>query len=138
VETGALGKSYRDGELIVRQQDVGDCMYVIQEGEVEVFREEEGGEVPLAVLRERDFFGEVPLLDRTHRTASVRAKGDVRVLTVDRKTFVRRIHEDPALAYRLLQSLSRRIRDLNDEVATLMSALGGLRPSGEQEADSEP
>ena len=130
MDTGALGKVYEDGELIVRQRDIGDCMYVIQEGEVEVFREHGGGEVPLATLKERDFFGEVPLLERERRTASVRAKGRVRVLSVDRKTFVRRVHEDPALAYRLLQSLSRRIRDLNDEVTLLIEAVAKNPPVG--------
>jgi CRP-like cAMP-binding protein len=132
VKTGALGKVYHDGEVIVRQRDRGDCMYVIQEGAVEVFREEAGGEVPLAVLRERDFFGEVPLLERANRTATVRARGPVRVLTVDKKTFVRRMHEDPGLAYRLLQTLSRRVRELDDEVAALMAAMGELRPRAER------
>jgi len=35
---GALGKVYQDGDVIIRQGDVGDCMYVIQEGQVEVVK----------------------------------------------------------------------------------------------------
>jgi CRP/FNR family transcriptional regulator len=108
-------------------------MYVIQEGEVEVFRDEDEGEVRLAVLKERDFFGEVPLLDRSRRSASVRALGDVRVLTVDKKTFLRRIHEDPSLAYRILQTLSRRVQELNDEVTKLV--LGDEAPAEGGDAD---
>jgi CRP-like cAMP-binding protein len=122
---GELGKRYRDGELIVQQGDPGDCMYVIQEGEVEVFRAADGGETPLAVLGKDEFFGEVPLFERQDRSASVRAKGDVRVLTVDRKTLLRRIQEDPTLAYRILETMSRRIRTLDTELSRLMGLFGG-------------
>ena len=121
---GALGTMYKDGDLIVRQGDPGDCMYVIQEGEVEVFREGEGEEVTLAVLGQDEFFGEVPLFERQDRSASVRAKGNVRVLTVDRKTLLRRIQEDPTLAYRILETMSRRIRALDSEVSRLMFLFG--------------
>jgi hypothetical protein len=38
---------------------------------------------------------------------------------VDRVGFLRRIHEDPSLAFRVVQTLSRRVRDLSDEVARL-------------------
>ena len=119
METGALGQTYHDGEVIIRQGDRGDCLYVIQSGRVEVIREQEDKEVRLAVLEEKDFFGEVPLFERRSRSATVRAVGDVRVLTVDRKTMLRRMTEDPSLAYRILQTLSRRIRALDAEVARL-------------------
>ncbi len=121
---GELGKIYGDGELIVRQGDQGDCLFVIQEGEVEVFRVGEGEETPLAVLGKDEFFGEVPLFERQLRSASVRAKGTVRVLTVDRKTLLRRIQEDPTLAYRILETMSRRIRQMDDEISRLMTLFG--------------
>ena len=41
---GALGKIYADGEDIVRQGDVGDCMYVVQSGRVEVIQATDSGE----------------------------------------------------------------------------------------------
>ena len=125
---GKLGSIYKDGVIIVQQGDRGDCMYVIQEGEVEVFREQDGEEVPLAVLGEAEFFGEVPLFERQDRSATVRAKGDVRVLTVDRKTLLRRIQEDPTLAYRILETMSRRIRQLDAEMSRLMLLFGGPEP----------
>ena len=83
LDTGVLGKIYQDGEVIVRQGEVGDCMYVIQEGQVEVVTDEDGTEVRLAVLGEREFFGEMSIFDREVRMATVRALGPVRVLTVD-------------------------------------------------------
>ena len=125
---GALGKLYEDGEIIVREGEKGDCLFVIQEGEVEVYRVRDGQEVSLAILGETEFFGEVPLFERQDRSASVRAKGTVRVLTVERKTLLRRIQEDPTLAYRILETMSRRIRQLDSELARLMLLFGAKDP----------
>jgi CRP-like cAMP-binding protein len=119
MDTGVLGKVYEDGQVIVCQGEVGDCMYVIQEGQVEVVANEGDDEVRLAVLGERDFFGEMAIFDSEVRTASVRALGPVRVLTVDKKTFLRRIHKDPSLAYHIVQTMSQRIRELDAEVTRL-------------------
>lgn len=117
MDTGALGRTYQDGEVIVRQGEVGDCMFVIQEGKVEVVAEMGDSEVRLAVREEGDFFGEMAIFERDVRSATVRALGEVRVLTVDKKNFLRRIHEDPSLAFRLVETMSGRIRDLSEEVA---------------------
>ena len=116
---GELGRQYGAGETIVREDESGDCLYVIQSGEVEVIRERDGAEVQLAVLRESDFFGEGSLFDREKRSATVRALGDVRVLTVDKKTLLRRIQEDPTLAYRIIETMSHRVRDLDATVTRL-------------------
>ena len=78
MDTGALGKIYQDGEVIVRQGDEGDCMYVIQEGQVEVVIDENGNEVVLAQRGEGEFFGEMAIFDRDVRSATIRAKGQVR------------------------------------------------------------
>jgi CRP/FNR family cyclic AMP-dependent transcriptional regulator len=117
--TGDLGKTYGDGEIIIRQGDVGDCMYVIQTGQVAVVREDGDQEVHLATLGEGDVFGEMALFDRETRSATVRAVGEARVLTLDKRTFLRRVHEDPSVAFRIVQSMSHRIRQLNDELVRL-------------------
>ncbi|UCF59776.1 MAG: cyclic nucleotide-binding domain-containing protein [Anaerolineaceae bacterium] len=116
MDTGALGKVYEDNEIIVRQGEVGDCMYVIQEGQVEVIAEEGGEGIHLAVRGEGEFFGEMAIFDRDVRSATVRAMGQVRALTVDKKNFLRRIHEDPALAFRIVETMSRRLRELQAEL----------------------
>ena len=122
METGALGKMYRDGEAIVCQGEVGDCMYVIQAGQAEVLQEKENQEVCLAVLGEGDVFGEMALFEREARSATVRALGDLRVFTVDKRTFLRRIHQDPSLAFRILQKMSYRIRELDAEIVRLKTS----------------
>ena len=123
MDTGALGKIYDDGEIIIKQGEVGDCMYVIQEGEVEVIREEGGQEVQLAVRKEGDFVGEMAIFERDVRSATVRALGRVRVLTIDKKNFLRRISQDPSLAFRIVETMSWRIRKLSEENAQLKGNL---------------
>ena len=121
--SGELGKIYKDGEVIICEGEDGSCMFVIQEGEVEVFIQgDEGQEIRLGVRGEGEFFGEMAIFDRDVRSATVRALGDARVLTVDKKNFMRRVHEDPSLAFRLVETMSRRIRELGEEVARLQNA----------------
>jgi len=115
----ALGKWFEGGEAIVSQGEVGDCMYVVEQGEVEVVQGSGEGSVRLAVLGEGEFFGEMAIFDRDVRSATVRALGKVQVMTVDRVTFLRRISEDPSLAFRIIKKMSGRIRDLNNELTGL-------------------
>ena len=119
--TGSLGKVYVDGEEIVRQEETGDCMYVIQTGQVEAIQGKEGKEVRMAVLGVGDVFGEMALFERMPRSATVRALGEVRVLTIDKKTFLRQVHEDHSLAFRILQKMSYRIRELDTELFRLIT-----------------
>jgi CRP/FNR family transcriptional regulator len=119
VRRGTLGSTYQDGEVIVSQGDVGNCMYVVQHGEVEVVQQANGRDQRLAILGEGDFFGEMSVFQKQVRSATIRALGEARVMTVDKKTLLRRIREDPLLALNLLQTMSDRVRDLNAEVARL-------------------
>jgi CRP-like cAMP-binding protein len=122
MEAGGLGKVYQDGEIIVRQGEIGNAMYVIQSGKAEVVGEVNGKSVPLAVLGENDFFGEMALFEDQVRSATVRALGTVRVLTVDKKTLLRRIQQDPALAFRMLEHLCHRVRKLDSELGRIKTA----------------
>lgn len=113
----SLGKEYKDGEVIVRQGEVGKCMFVIQEGEVEAVAEADGKELRLRTMGPNEFFGEMALFEKEIRTATIRAIRPTRVLTVDKKNFLGGIHEDPSLAFRIVQTMSHRVRDLTERLA---------------------
>jgi CRP-like cAMP-binding protein len=112
----SLGNIYSDGEYIVRQGEPGNCMYEIQEGDVEVVMNEGDREIHLGTLRKGDFFGEMALFERTNRSASIRASGEARVITIDKRIFFGRVSEDPTLAFRILEKMSNRIRQLDKEL----------------------
>ena len=54
MEVGALGKVYEDGEIIIQQGEVGNCMYVIQEGKAEVLIQQDDQEVQIAIRGDGD------------------------------------------------------------------------------------
>lgn len=121
--TGDLGKFYQPGELIVREGDVGDCMFVIQEGEVEVLRDEDGTLTVVDTMHAGELFGEMAIVQQTVRSATVRALSAVRALTIDKKTFLRRIQEDPSLALSVLEVMCERVRHLDNDIAQLKNQL---------------
>ena len=121
---GALGKVYHDGEVIVRQGDVGDALFVIQEGQLEILSERQGKELRIRIAGKDELVGEMAVFEREVRSATVRALGEARVLTLDRKNFLRRINEDPSLAFRVVETMSRRVRELSAEIVRLKAALG--------------
>jgi len=125
-----LGKVYADREYIVHQGDVGNCMYVIQKGQVEVLKEEDGHQIQLRVLHEGDVFGEMAIFEKEVRSAGVRPLGEAQVLTIDKKTFLRRVKEDPTLAFNILKVMSERLRKLNSDVMQLKKAANQTRTAG--------
>ncbi len=111
-----LGKLYKDGEVIIKQGEKGTCLYVVQKGKVEVILENPDGEVKVAELGESEFFGEMGLFEEDLRSCTVRAVGDAKILTVDKRNFFKSIHRDSSLAYRLLEKMSQRLREANRKI----------------------
>jgi len=115
----ALGKPYSNGEIIIKQGEVGDCLFVIQEGKVEVIDESGKKEMKLAELGEKEFFGEMGLFEKDVRSCTVRAVGDAKILTIDKRNFYKTIQKDPSLAFNLLERMSQRLRETNKKLRCL-------------------
>lgn len=77
---------YETGQTIIKQGDVGQSLFILRSGQVEVVKEDGGGETRLAVLGPGSHFGEMAVFSGTRRTATVRALERVRVLEVKRDT----------------------------------------------------
>lgn len=143
--SGELGHDLADGEVLVTEGDVGACMYVIQTGSVQISHRHQGVDTPLALLGPGEIIGEMALFEDEVRSATARAVGPTRVLTVDKATFLRKVHGDPSLAFRMLRRLSRRVRDLNDQVVRIKGGQPAAAPalpivrgdSGDQGTGSE-
>ncbi|UCG78856.1 MAG: cyclic nucleotide-binding domain-containing protein [Nitrospirota bacterium] len=116
---GELGKVYKDGEPICNEGDIGEVMYVVQAGEVKITKASLAGEVTIAKLKGGDIFGEMALFDKQPRSASAVAIGDARVLSVDKKKLFKTITRDPTLVFKILETMSQRIRKLNEELPRL-------------------
>ena len=121
---GVLGKAYAVGQYVVRQGDTGDCMYVVQMGQLEVLKEDYGGAVRIGILDVGDFFGEMSLFAGEKRSASVRSLDNARVRAITKDSFMRCAMEDSNLALALVKMMSQRIRLLAEEVVRLKAKAG--------------
>jgi CRP-like cAMP-binding protein len=130
-----MGKVYAKGQVVVKQGETGDCMFAIQSGRLEVLKEDGKGEVRVALLEQGDIFGEMAIFEREVRSATVRALDEARVLTVDKKTFLRRIQEDPSIALNLVRMMSQRIRRLSSEVAQMRTERGDATTTAQVEEE---
>lgn len=101
----------KKGELIIREGELDGRLFVIISGEVEVIKGlGSQKERHLIFLRSNNYFGEMALFDDYVRTASVVAKEDTEVISLDQWNIREEIIKNPSIAIELLQTLSRRIR----------------------------
>jgi CRP-like cAMP-binding protein len=115
-EEGSLGKDYKDGDNIFEENSIGREMYIILTGKVKVIKERDGVETTLATLEEGEFFGEMSLFDNNPRSATVKALGNIKLLEINQKNFLKKISRDPSLAFRMLEKMSQRIRKTDDKI----------------------
>lgn len=74
-------RRYDAGQIVFNEGDIGDCLYILADGEVEVLRAAASGSpTTLALLRPPLFFGEMSLIDKEYRSATVRARLPTRLL----------------------------------------------------------
>lgn len=99
---------YIPGSYVIREGEVGDCMYIISSGAVEVVSQD--GRRVFTVLPEGSFVGEMALIFQTERTASVRARGycDLYVLTKRSFDFILTRHKDFAVHMREIAETRRK------------------------------
>jgi CRP/FNR family cyclic AMP-dependent transcriptional regulator len=99
------------GTLLFSYGDPGDSLYIVHEGEVEIFFKNDTGErVVLETAGKGDFFGEVSLLDGGPRTASAEVTQDLQAVVVKRGDLEAFLHAQPAAAIDLLTATGRRLR----------------------------
>lgn len=92
------------GTVVIRQGEEAERFFVIIAGEVEVTQQQAPDQAPvtLRTMRVTEFFGEIGLLSRVPRTATVTALSDLRLLAIDREPFLELAGAGPGLTYRLL------------------------------------
>jgi CRP-like cAMP-binding protein len=107
---------FADGEVIVREGDDGAEMFIVQSGRVVISRRRDCSDTTLQVVERGEFFGEMSLLESMPRDADARAEGRTRLLVIGPGGLLLRLRRDPSLALEMLNTLSGRVRALNQRL----------------------
>jgi CRP-like cAMP-binding protein len=114
-------KTFERGEIIFREGDLGDLMYILKRGTVELKKKVEKGEVVLkTITKPSEFFGEMALIDRQPRSASAMAVAETTVLAIDGPSFEKMIISNGSFALKIIKILSERIRNTNLQLEKLI------------------
>ena len=111
-----MTKSYKKGDVIVKEGEPGKEMFIIQSGSVDVIRENGDKKIIFNSLERGDFFGEMALLEQAPRSATVIAREDTRLMVLNIGNFLIKIRRDPTFAFNIMQKMSKRIRILGDRL----------------------
>ena len=116
----SVDKKFSKDQIILLESEDGDTLFIIIEGKVKVTAfSENGKEVILSILYERDFFGDMSLLDGKPRSASVVAIEDSSVKMIRRPDFIRLLENHPNIALKLLEAMTLRLRKADERIESL-------------------
>lgn len=114
------------GEVIFHEDDVGDCMYIVKQGLVEIIRENGKAEQHIASIGKGSFLGEIALITGERRTATAKARQPTELLPIKKENFQHRLRDFPELGLYLIISLIKRLKQreaiLDNPKATIETA----------------
>ena len=118
-------RSYATDEVVIRQGEENNHLYLVLKGKLEVLQDIEGFNKKVASLESGDSIGEVSVFDPGRASATVRAASEAEVWLITSAGLDRLHSANPKVAYRLLSRistcLSKRLRQMNDKVVDLVN-----------------
>ena len=116
----ATRRKFSKDSVIFFEHDPGDSLFMILSGRVKVtILSDDGREIILSVLGDKDFFGEMSLLDNEPRSATAIAMEDTEVVILHQKEFLSIVERRPRILVLLLAVLSSRLRKANHQIGSL-------------------
>jgi len=104
-------KSYKKGDIVFKEGDIGDCAYLIDSGRVEIQVTNLDGNTPVAILGVGDIFGEMAIIDGANRSASAVALEPCELVEVSTDQLNERVEEADPIVRFLLTILINRLRE---------------------------
>ena len=107
-ESGIRNQHFEPGDIILHQGDFGDSVYVIEEGECEAMRVQNGQPELLATLSPGEYFGEMALLSDSTRNATIRARTAMSVVIIPKADFNKLRQSVPTFGHAFTELAKRR------------------------------
>ncbi len=107
-------ETFKKGEIVCRQNDEGDAMFIIRSGVVAIHADHGNGDEFITELHRGDFFGEMALLSSTPRNATVKVVLDSVVFKLYRETFQTLLLKNKSMGLFLSRIYARRMAAIND------------------------
>jgi CRP-like cAMP-binding protein len=114
--------SYKKGEKIFQEGELGTEMYIIHSGKVRIYKDIDGYDQTLSILEKGDFFGEMAVLEGLPRTASAEAEEDCVLIKINSANFISMIKANTEIAIRIMRKLSLKLREATAQIEKLMHA----------------
>jgi CRP-like cAMP-binding protein len=115
------------GQIVFRQGDPGDEMFVVESGKIRLTIGAEGHEKEVMVAETGQFFGELSLLANAPRSATARAVEDSLLLAIGRDVFNMMVQDDLGIVYRMMAIQGQRLSRTNLPIERLTQRLGEVR-----------
>jgi CRP/FNR family transcriptional regulator len=112
ISTIASEEAYEDGHTLFYEGDVGDKLFIVVSGNVQILKNQDGVETAIVTLKENNFLGELALFDAETRTATARCIGPCTFLVIERNDMEQLAHEYPAIAFGFIKVLISRMRGM--------------------------
>jgi CRP/FNR family cyclic AMP-dependent transcriptional regulator len=120
IEQRVVKRSFPKSTIILSEGDSSDSLYLILDGKVKVFLNDENGKEAIINYQEAgEYFGELSLIDESTRSASIMTTEKCTLAVITKQAFHQIMQDNPAIAIHLLKDLVHRIRTLTDEVKSL-------------------
>jgi CRP-like cAMP-binding protein len=120
-------KTFKAGETIISEGSEGSTAFLIISGSVEVSVGQGAKAKVLGTLGAGEVFGEMSLIEAGPRSATVKAVADTECVVTSYDEFVASIQDDPERAILFMKTLVRRLRLMNDKLASMDPAKRGIR-----------
>jgi CRP/FNR family cyclic AMP-dependent transcriptional regulator len=116
-----FGREFTVGEVLFREGEKGEEMFVIQSGVVQILKTVGGKERPLATLGRGEFVGEMAILNDKPRTATAVVLEPARCLVIDAQTLEQMVSNSTEIALRLVKKLARRLDSADEMIQILLN-----------------
>ncbi len=119
--------TFQEGQVICKQGEPGDSMYIIVSGSADVIVELPSGPLTVATFGKNNFFGEIAILCDVPRTATVKATTTLTTLRITKELFFRLVMEFPQMAVEIMREIAQRLDKTTSDLQAARNEIAQLK-----------